>query len=414
MKGTILTVGDEILIGQIVNSNASWLGEQLRLVGVDVVRMDTVGDRVEDIGSAIEQGFERGDFVVVTGGLGPTHDDVTREAMAAVCGVPLERRADVLRDIERKFVDRKRSMPDSNRKLADVPRGFDILQNPSGMAPGLWGGRGNKQVVVLPGVPHEMKAIMKQHVLPRLAQQSDAVVLHRTLLTAGQGESALAELLGELSDVLSNGVSLAYLPGSGVVRLRVTSKGEDRSSVEAGLQMALQRIYGILGDRILGEDDQTLEGVVGGMLRERGLSIATAESCTGGAVASAITSIPGSSDYFLGGVVAYDNSVKVAQLGVDGRDLDRYGAVSEAVALQMASGVRRAFGADLGISTTGIAGPDGGTPEKPVGTVWLGFDSADGNHATRLQLTGDRLINIQLSTTGALNFVRRQLLRADQ
>ena len=415
MTATILTVGDEILIGQILNSNAAWLGEQLGLAGVDVARMETVGDDVDAIQEAIERGFGTGDFVVLTGGLGPTHDDVTREAVAASFGVPLVFQPDVMAEVERVFIERRWDLPEANRKLAEVPEGFEAMLNPKGTAPGLWGERevaGRMQrIVVLPGVPYEMKAIMREHVLPRLAEMSERVVLHKTLLTVGQGESSLAEHLGDLSDVLTNGISLAYLPGAGIVRLRVSARGDDREAAQAGLDRAVKRLRSDLGDRIFGEDGDTLEGVLGGMLVERGLTFAAAESCTGGSVASRITRVPGSSRYFLGGVVAYANSVKIRQLGVSEADLEEYGAVSELVVRQMAEGVRDALNADIGIATTGIAGPDGGTPEKPVGTVWLGYADARDTYAVRLYLSRDRAINIRLSTTAALNLVRRQLLR---
>lgn len=418
MTATIITVGDEILIGQIVNSNAAWLGEQLGLVGVDVMRMETVGDDVRVIQQAIERGLETSDLVVATGGLGPTHDDVTREAVASSFGVPLVFQPGVMVEVERVFIERRWDLPEANRKLAEVPEGFEPLLNPKGTAPGLWGERkvaGRMQcLIVLPGVPYEMKAIMREHVLPRLLEISDTTILHKTLLTVGQGESSLAEHLGDLSDVLTNGISLAYLPGAGIVRLRVSARGADQEVVQAGLDRAVERLRNDLGDRIFGEDGDTLEGVLGDMLVVRGLTIAVAESCTGGSVASRITRVPGSSGYFLGGVVAYDNRVKIRQLGVSEADLEEHGAVGEPVVRQMAEGVRIALGADIGVATTGIAGPDGGTPEKPVGTVWLGYVDAQSTYAVRVQLSRDRVINIRLSTTAALNLVRRQLLRTDR
>ncbi|NNF57233.1 MAG: competence/damage-inducible protein A [Rhodothermaceae bacterium] len=417
MRATILTVGDEILIGQVVDTNAAWLGEQLSLVGVTVNRMETVGDDLAVIQEALEQAFAEGDLVIVTGGLGPTHDDVTRNAVAAFFGVPLVSDPAILSALEARFAARARPMSEKNRVLAEVPVGFDVLENPKGTAPGLWGERtvgGRLQtVVMMPGVPYEMEAITTAHVLPRLQERADRVVLHKTLLTVGQGESMLADQLGALDDLFDDGLSVAFLPGRGVVRIRLTVHGSDRREAQAALDRGLARLRRDLGDLVFGEDDQTLEGVVGAMLVERGLYLSVAESCTGGAVASQLTSVPGASHYFNGGVVAYGNGVKTALLGVGVDALDEHGAVSEAVARQMAAGVREALGADLAIATTGIAGPTGGTPEKPVGTVWLGYADADETHAVRLQLTHDRAINIGLSTTAALNLVRRQLLRKD-
>lgn len=418
MKATILTVGDEILIGQIVNSNATWLGEQLGLVGVDVERMETVGDDIQVIRRSIARAFETSDLVVVTGGLGPTHDDVTREAVAASFGVSLVFRPDVMAVVERYFIERKRDVPKANRKLGEVPDGFEPLLNAKGTAPGLWGERevnGRLQrIVVLPGVPYEMKTIVREQVIPRLTAMSDSVFLHKTLLTVGEGETTLAEQLGDLSDVLLDGVSLAYLPGRGTVRLRVSAKGNDLTHAQADLNRVVARLRRDLGGSVFGEDNETLEGMLGGMLVERGLTIGVAESCTGGSVASQVTRVPGASRYFLGGIVAYDNAVKVSQLGVDEDALAEHGAVSEVVARQMAEGVRKALRADIGISTTGIAGPDGGTPEKPVGTVWLGYADSGGTYTVCLHLSRDRAINIALATTSALNLVRRQLLRRSE
>ena len=415
MTATILTVGDEILIGQIVNTNAAWLGEQLGLVGVNVIRMETVGDEDAAIQRALAQGFTDGDLVVVTGGLGPTHDDITKKAVADFFRVPLMFDEAILRMLEARYAARGRTFSAKNRVLADVPEGFDVLPNSKGTAPGLWGERdmaGRRQrVVVMPGVPYEMKAIASEHMLPRLRALADSVVLHKTLLTVGRGETDLAEQLGTLDDLFGNGLTVAFLPSLGTVRLRLTARGADRAEAQHALDRGVARVRHDLGDLIFGEDEQTLEGVLGEMLAERGLTLAVAESCTGGAIASALTSVPGASRYFRGGIIAYCNSVKANQLGVASEELDEHGAVSEPVARQMAAGVREALGTDLGLAVTGIAGPTGGTPDKPVGTVWLGFADQEGTYAVRLHLTPDRTINIGLSTTAALNLVRRQLLR---
>jgi nicotinamide-nucleotide amidase len=408
-----LTVGDELLIGQIVNTNAARLGEALGLAGVTVARMETVGDDVGVIRRALERALDEAPLVVVTGGLGPTHDDVTVQAVAETLGRPVVFDPALMAEVEAKFAARGRPVRPAHRAFAERPEGFEALPNPKGMAPGLWGTRDDgRAVVVLPGVPHEMEAILAAHVLPRAqALAGGHAVLHRTLLTAGEGETALAERLGDLSDVLAGGTTLAFLPGLGTVRLRLSVRSADPAAAQATLDRATARLRRDLGDLVFGEDDDTLEGVVGAMLAARGLTLAVAESCTGGAVAARLTSAPGASRYFLGGVVAYGNAVKADRLGVEEAALREHGAVSEPVARQMAAGVRAALGADLAVATTGIAGPTGGTPEKPVGLVWLGYADADGTHAVRLQLTADRTANIALSTAAALNLVRRQLLR---
>ena len=419
MNGHLLTVGDEILLGQIVNTNAAWLGERLAEVGVDVRRSETVGDDEVEIARAVERAFADGaGVVVVTGGLGPTHDDVTKAAVASAFGRDLVPDADLLAAITARFEARGRAMPALAHVMADVPDEFDVLVNPKGVAPGLWGERtvgGRVQVVVLmPGVPHEMRAITETEVLPRLRDRQDAVVLSRTLLTAGEGESEIARRLGDVSETFIDGLSLAYLPSLGTVRLRVTARGPDREVAQRRLDEKTDGIRETLGDLVFGEGLTTLEATVNDMLAARGLTVALAESCSGGAVAARITSVSGASRVLQGGVVAYCNSVKTGLLGVEAETLAAEGAVSEAVARQMAEGARDRLGADIGVSTTGVAGPTGGTPEKPVGTVWLGYADSHTTYAVERRFTPDREINVGLTTTAALDLIRRQLLRAER
>lgn len=417
MTGLLLTVGDEILLGQIVNTNAAWLGERLAEVGVDVLRSETVRDDVDAIVTAIDRATDDGAaLIVVTGGLGPTHDDVTKEAVARAFGVGVTVRPDVLTWIENRYAARGRTMPAVGRLMAEVPDGFEPLHNPKGSAPGLWGTRdlddGRRQIVaMMPGVPHEMKVLAEEAVLPRLAALQDAVVLSRTLLTAGKGESDLAAMIGEQVEGLPEGLTLAYLPGLGEVRLRITARGADREAAQHALDAATDAVRDGLGTLVYGEERTTLAAVVNEALRERGLRLAVAESCTGGAIASRVTEVPGASGVFQGGVIAYSNEAKTDLLGVPADLIEVEGAVSEAVALAMAAGARTRFGADIGVSTTGIAGPGGGTPEKPVGTVWLAYDDGVSTRAVCLQFTPDRATNIALSVTAVLNLVRRQLLR---
>lgn len=419
MTGHLLTVGDEILLGQIVNTNAAWLGERLAAAGLDVRRAETVGDDVDAIVAALERAYADGAaVVVVTGGLGPTHDDVTKAAVARAFGRGLVFHPDLYDAIDARYAARGRTMPPLGRVMAEVPEGFEALENPKGSAPGLWGEReagGRWQAVaVLPGVPYEMEAIAEGSVFPRLRERQDGVVLSRTLLTVGRGESDIAAQLGDLSDVLHDGLSLAYLPSLGTVRLRVTARGADRAAAQDQMDRATDAIRDALGTLVFGEGETTLEAVVNEALAAHGLTLAVAESCTGGSMAARITSVPGSSRVFCGGVVAYDNHFKTSLLGVDPDVLARDGAVSEAVALQMAVGARDRLGADVGVAATGVAGPGGGTPEKPVGTVWLAYADAETTRAVRLQLTRDRAVNVGLSTTAALDLVRRQLLRRDR
>lgn len=417
VTAVLLTVGDEILLGQIVNTNAAWLGDRLALVGVDLVRSETVGDTPEAILGALGRAYADSDLVVITGGLGPTHDDVTKDAVAAHFGVGLVRDADVEALLEQRYAARSRVLTASRRSMADVPEGFEALDNPRGAAPGLWGEReidGRLQMVALmPGVPYEMKAIWNGSVEPRIRDRRPGAVVHRTLLTVGRGESDIADDLGDLQGILGPNVGLAYLPSVGTVKMRVTARGENREEAQARIDTAAARLRERLGTLVFGEGDTTLEAVVGEMLAERGLTLASGESCTGGALSARLTRVPGASRYVRGAVVAYCNSVKMDVLGVDPETLEAHGAVSEPVALQMARGARQRLGADIGVSTTGIAGPTGGTEEKPVGTVWIAFSSASGERAVRLQLSTDRGVNIALTSTLTLDLIRRQLLRAE-
>lgn len=412
MRAVIFTIGDELLIGQVLNSNAAWLGEQLGLSGIDVVRVVTVGDDLEVLARELGRAMDESDLVVTTGGLGPTHDDVTRDAIAQRFGLELEFHEEIYQRIRRRFESRGRRMAESNRSQAMVPAGFAVLPNQAGTAPGLWYDGGSRgMLAVLPGVPHEMKRLFLEEVQPRVLESGDVrVIEHLTLRTAGIGESSLQDAIGDVSDVLSDSVRLAYLPSTSGVRLRLTAFGHSREEVRAGLRNLEQRLRERVDRFIYGVGDESLEGVLGEMLQERCLSIAVAESCTGGYVAHTLTNVSGSSSYMVGGLVAYSNGVKIHQLGVDPRVLDDEGAVSEDVARQMAVGVRDVLGADIGISTTGVAGPTGGTPDKPVGTVWIGYADRAGVEARLLRLVDQRLLNKELTTTLLLDTLRQKLL----
>jgi nicotinamide-nucleotide amidase len=381
-----------------------------------VVRVVALGDDEAAIQEQLDAAYHDGDLVVITGGLGPTHDDVTKVAVAAYFGVALQFDAAVFEQVKARFAHRARAMPESNRSQAMVPEGFSVLPNPVGTAPGLWYAReakGRTQVlVVLPGVPYEMQTLMRDEVMPRLRSHRDLrVIAHRTLLTTGIGESNLQERIGDLSGLLGRSLRLAYLPSTTGVRLRLTAYGDTRGAVAQQLDRLEVHLRERIDRYIFGTDGDTLEGVVGWMLREHGRTIALAESCTGGFVANRLTNVPGSSAYVLGGVVAYSNGVKIDVLDVSPAVLEEEGAVSERVARQMARGVRRYLKADIGVSTTGIAGPSGGSPDKPVGTVWIGYADAAGDQALLFRFAHDRVLNKELASTAVLELVRRQLLR---
>ena len=408
---SIVTVGEELLIGQVLDTNAAYLAAELTRLGIPVVRSLTVGDDKDAIRGALAEGMQHGRLTVLTGGLGPTPDDVSREAAAALIGSNLSVDADVLAAIKRRFALLGRDVPAGSERVASVPDGFEVLPNSTGTAPGLWyEGDTGSIVVLMPGVPHEMRAIFCEHVIPRIrALSGRAVIEQRTLLTAGMGETTVQRQIESESHLLDPGVVVAYLPRLHGVRIRLTVTGEDASD---RLDAAERYVRVKLGAAVYGCDDDTLEGVVGHLLKWHGLTVAVAESCTGGLVLDKLTNISGSSNYVTGGVVAYSNVVKQHQLGVDGDTLEQFGAVSEPVAMQMAEGVRARLGSDLGLSVTGIAGPSGGTGEKPVGTVWIGYADDDGTRAVKHQFGRGRRRNKEKSAIAAINFLRQILLQS--
>lgn len=411
MKAQLLTIGDELLIGQTTNTNAAWLGDRLSQVGIRVERGATVRDTPRAIREELDRGFENVRLVVTTGGLGPTHDDVTCETVAEYFDRPLQTDEDVLERVRRYYEHRNRQMPTSAPSLAQVPEDFEVLENPVGAAVGLWYEEedSDRLLAVLPGIPEEMKAIFDASVQPRLEARSGVgEVHHRTLITAGIAETVLQERLGDLSDVLGEDVKLAYLPSTSGVRLRLAAESS-ASNPLARLDQVESVIRDRAGEHVIGTGDVTLEEVLGDMLREREATIGSAESATGGLIGHRLTGVSGSSDYYLGSVVAYANSVKQGVLGVEADVLEEYGAVSEGVAVQMAEGVRSVLGTTVGVSTTGIAGPTGGTPKKPVGTVWVGYADASGSHAHRYHFVEDRALNKKLFASAALDLARRGL-----
>jgi nicotinamide-nucleotide amidase len=411
MRATVLTIGDELLIGQIVDTNAAWIGERLTSIGVRPVRLETVGDEAVHMQDALARALDAGRITIVTGGLGPTHDDLTRDVVASCFGVALQEDPVILEGIRARFARRNMDMPVSNHVQSLVPEGFEAIPNAAGTAPALVGSYrhpdGVGLLALLPGVPYEMQAFMREDILPRVAAMTGAVdVRQKTLLTVGVSESALADHLEGVTELLGPEVGLAYLPNLRGVRLRLTALG---SGAEKGLAVLEAFVRERAGKWIYGEGDDTLEGAVGRMLQDRGLTVATAESCTGGMVAHRLTDIPGSSSWVVGGVVAYSNSVKEAQLGVSSETLRAFGAVSRQTACEMADGVRQRLGARIGISTTGIMGPSGGSGEKPVGTFWMGISSERRTVALPLTLGNDRIRNKERASTAVLDLLRREL-----
>jgi nicotinamide-nucleotide amidase len=419
MKSEIISIGDELLIGQVVNTNAAWLSRELNATGIAVGRVTTIGDDRKEILATFRRAWKENDVVVVTGGLGPTHDDISKAAVAKFFRKKLVLHKPTLRAVEERFRSLGYAkMPEANVGQAMVPEGFTILRNEKGTAPGLLYREEGKTFVILPGVPYEMEYIMQSGVIPilqRTYKKELEVILHRTILTTGIGESMLAEKIGDPKQYLGSATTLAFLPRSSGVRLRISSHGRSRQAVEE----EIARVENIIRERaakyIFGSEDESLAGEIVKLLTDRKKTLSTAESCTGGLIASQISDVPGASTVFLGSIVAYSNVVKIAELNVSESTLARFGAVSEESAREMAEGVRNRLNTDYALSVTGIAGPGGGTPEKPVGTIWIGLaDRERPVVARKLQLAFDRTVNRERSAAAALEMLRRRLLGLDK
>ena len=386
MRVHLLSIGDELLIGQTVNTNAAWMGQNLTEDGWRVSGVVTISDNPDDIRREIDRGLELADLVLVTGGLGPTKDDLTKHVLASHFGTELVMHEDIAQKIQAWFESRNVPFLEVNRLQAMLPKDCTVLPNPLGTASGMWFDRpGGKVVVSMPGVPYEMEGLMRAEVLPKLRSHfSLPTTLYETIVTAGIGESSLAALVAKWEDALpGKGVTLAYLPSPGQVKVRLGVQGpaEDREFLEALLREEGDAFVALAGDHVIGRGNSGLPEAVLSRLAQRGETVGTAESCTGGKVASMLTSVPGASAAFWGGVVAYDNAVKVRQLGVSEKDLQIHGAVSEVVVKAMALGARTTLGTDWAMATSGVAGPSGGTPEKPVGMVWMAVAGPNGAQA---------------------------------
>ena len=407
MKLEVVTIGTELLLGQILDTNAAELGRGLAAAGVEVVRHSSVADRPEVIRAAVAEALARTGFVITTGGLGPTRDDMTKHAVAEVFGKPLQLNEAVLRSLEERFRRLGRAMPAINRSQAEVPNGATVLPNPRGTAPGLWIEDHGRVVVMLPGVPSEMRGLLAEEVLPRLAARGSGMVIRsRTVRTTGIAESALAERVGAIEDDIAP-LTLAYLPSTDGVDLRVTAWQLPEDEVERRSDAIVSQLRERAGEYFYGEDGTDLAAMVLQLLRARKKKLAVAESCTGGLLGGRITAIPGSSDVFAGGIVAYDDAVKRQMLDVPASLLDTYGAVSEDVARAMATGARHRFGVDAGLAVTGIAGPSGGSPEKPVGTVCLAAAFGRETRALKRIFPGDRAEIRARAAQAALDLMRR-------
>lgn len=411
----ILAIGDELLYGQTLDTNSHWISNELGNAGFRVIRRTTIGDQEETILKAFAEAEQRADIILITGGLGPTSDDLTKPCLAKYFNCQMKLHPEALEEVTAFFTQRGRELTEINRQQAVLPVCCEKITNALGTAPGMWFPHNGKVFVSMPGVPFEMKRMMTDHILPRLIYTfSPATLVHQWVRTVGIGESFLAEKIRPWEESLPADIKLAYLPSEGGVKLRLTAIGPDKEAVKKRLEKTTAELFPLAGDYIYATHDEPLESVIGNLLRHHKLTLAVAESCTGGYVSHLITSIPGSSEYFQGAIIPYSYEIKMNNLGVNPETLREHGAVSEETIREMANLVREKFNTSIGVATSGIAGPGGATPEKPVGTVWIGFADGKNTVARKLQLSKDRLVNIRLTATAVLNLIRLHLPKEPQ
>ncbi len=409
-KAIVISIGDEILYGQTLDTNAHWISNELDTLGVQVFKRFTIGDIKEEILKTLKEAEAEADIVLITGGLGPTSDDLTKPCLVEYFETHLVRDEDMLENIRTLFSARGREMTTLNEEQADMPASSKPIKNVIGTAPGMWFERNGKVMVSMPGVPYEMRRMMTETVLPKLKELFvDVGVYHRIIRTIGIPESKLAEMIKDWEKSLPSDVKLAYLPTMGTVKLRLTSKGKDEDHLQKLMQSEIDKVLPIINKYVYGFDNEEIEQAIGRMLTAENKKLAIAESCTGGFLAHKITSVPGSSGWFQGGMVPYSNQIKNEVLQVSNETLKEHGAVSEPVVLALAENVRKNFSSDIGISISGIAGPSGGTKDKPVGMVWIGYSDEYKTVAKKFQFTKDRMLNIQYTSIAALNMIRINL-----
>jgi len=411
MKTEIITIGDEILIGQIVDTNSAWMGQQLNLNGIEVYQVTSVHDNHAHIIKALAEAEKNVDLVLITGGLGPTKDDITKDCLCEYFGTELVYYPEVFEYIQSLLTSRNVTINQLNRDQALMPASCTILQNSAGTASGMWFEQNGTIFVSMPGVPFEMEAIMTEEVFPRLIKRGIMQsIVHKTILTYGLAESMLAEKIEKWESALPDYIKLAYLPSALTVRLRLSAYGTDKSMLAAQIDQQVQELLKIIPEYVFGFDDDNMALIIGRMLVKFCHTLAVAESCTGGNIAHSITSNAGSSEYFKGGVVAYSNEIKSKLLNVPSVMIETYGAVSQQVAESMAVGAQNALNADFSIATTGIAGPDGGSNDKPIGTVWIAVAGPSGVKSEKFIFRHNRERNIIRSTQSALDLLRKLIL----
>jgi nicotinamide-nucleotide amidase len=411
MKAEIITIGDELLIGQTIDTNSAWMGAELSRIGFEVTQITSISDKKDQIINTLKGKVGNSDVVLITGGLGPTSDDITKQTLCEFFETRLVFNEQVFRGIEKMMLRRNFPMNENNRRQAEVPESCMVLTNATGTAPGMWFERGGTIFISMPGVPYEMQHIMTEHVMPELKKRfTRQHIIHRNIMTYGTSEARLAEILTGFEAGIPASIKLAYLPSSGVIKLRLTGIGEENSNLSDEIENQVGRLYKIIPEYIYGENEESLEMVIGKLLIKEGQSVSFAESCTGGEISHLITSVPGSSKYFKGSVIAYDNTVKTQLLGVPEEVISKYGAVSRETIESMSVGAMKLFNTDYAVATSGIAGPEGGSPEKPVGTIWIGISTRDKTIAEKYNFGNDRVINIRRFSLAALNQLRKQII----
>jgi nicotinamide-nucleotide amidase len=408
INASIITIGDELLIGQVIDTNSAWMAQELNKIGIKVSKRIAVGDNSDNIWSALDQESIDSDIIFITGGLGPTADDITKPLLCKYFNGELMLHKETLDHVTNLFENIfKRPLTERNIKQAEVPNTCKVIFNKRGTAPGMWFEKNGKIFVSLPGVPFEMKGLMTDEVIPKIKSlKSLSPILHRTLVTFGIGESMLADMIQDFELALPHQVKLAYLPNHGIVRLRLTASGNDVDQISTILNERFSKLKDLVHEFLIADEDITMQNIVGKLLQQKNKTLATAESCTGGYLSHLITAIPGSSKWFNGAIVAYSNDVKESLLFVNQNTIKENGAVSESVVKEMALGLLKQTQSDYAIAVSGIMGPDGGTAEKPVGTVWVAAVSQEKILTKRFHFRFDRLKNIEVTALNALNLLR--------
>jgi nicotinamide-nucleotide amidase len=416
MQVEIITIGDEILIGQIVDTNSAFIGQLLNLNGMSVKQITSVSDDREHILAALDEAKGRADIILITGGLGPTKDDITKKTLCEYFNTTMRFDEEAYQDVVNIFATYGKEVTPLNRLQAEVPAICEVVRNKNGTAPGMWFNVDGKIFISMPGVPYEMKAMMKEQVIPKLrAEFNFPSIVHKTVLTQGIGESTLSELISDWEDSLSaHNIKLAYLPSPGMVRLRLSTKGPDEKLLNEITDKKINELKGIIseyiyGYEVYGEEKETLEMMVGKILLENKKTVSTAESCTGGYISHLITKVAGSSAYYIGSVISYAYEIKESELGVPHDVIMTHGAVSQSVVEQMARAIRARYKTDYSISASGIAGPGGGTADKPVGTVWIAIATPDKIISEKFLFGNNRERNIQKTANAALNMLKKEL-----